>query len=250
MWLLKTPQQCFPYKGGAGFLAFNNLKWYWPSKRKLVSFPTWLVNWGLTAGIDPNWKPYYTGWWQGCTLALLLCRSIALNSPTFPLPQNTAAIYSPNSVIIVILFTAFSENLALEQLVHTAPWNISTDDHTRSSQEIARLLLCVAVSYVSLTTQSAACWCKALRKRIVPVAGEELGKTISKPKDTHIQSTVIIQNGETEQACVSRCSATWSPTAKPNPDCTNTKDTWFALSLPVWSSAHRLRLVQAHNERP
>lgn len=89
-----------------------------------MSFPTWVVNWGLTAGIDPNWKPYYTGWQQGCTVTLLLCQSIAFNSPTFPLPQNTAAKHSPNSVVTMILFTPFSENLAMEKLVHTVPWNI------------------------------------------------------------------------------------------------------------------------------
>lgn len=94
-----------------------------------MSFPPWLVNWGLRAGIDPNWKLYYSGWQQGCTLALLLCQLMALNSPTFPLPQSTAAIHCPNSVIMVILFTPFSENLALEQLVRTAPRNISADNH-------------------------------------------------------------------------------------------------------------------------
>lgn len=35
-----------------------------------------------------------------------------------------------------MLFAPFSENLALEQLVRTGPWNISADSHMGSSQEI------------------------------------------------------------------------------------------------------------------
>lgn len=136
------------------------------------SFPTWLAIWVLTAGIDPNWKLYYIRWRQGCTLALLLCQSIALNSPTFPLTHNTAAIHSLNSVITVILFAPLSENWVLEQLVRTAPWNISTDDHTRSSQEIGTVVFCAWLSPVFPLQQSAACWCKVLRKLLLPVVGE------------------------------------------------------------------------------
>lgn len=107
-----------------------------------MSFPPWLVNWGLRAGIDPNWEKYYTGWQQGCTLALLLCQLMVLNSPTFPLPQITVALHCPNSIVMVILFTPFSENLALEQLVCTIPWNISADNHIGSSHYMT---LCVCV---------------------------------------------------------------------------------------------------------
>lgn len=139
-----------------------------------MSFPPWLVNWGLRAGIDPNWKLYYSGWQQGCTLALLLCQSMALNSPTFPLPQSTAAIHCPNSVIMVILFTPFSENLALEQLVRTAPRNISADNHIGSSREITWLFcVCVAVLHFPYNTvccvlvQSAQKTCSACCRRII-----------------------------------------------------------------------------------
>lgn len=51
------------------------------------------------------------------------------------------------------------------------------------TRDFKTLCVCVVVSYVSLTTQSAACWCEALRKPIVPVA-EELGKQLANPR-TH-----------------------------------------------------------------
>lgn len=73
---------------------------------------------------------------------------------------------------------------------------------------------CVLVVQSAQKTCSAYCW-----------------RTISKFKDTHIQPTAIIQNEETEQACISLCSAGWSPAAEPSPDCTTRRDTWFALGL-------------------
>lgn len=184
MWPLKTPQRCFPYKGGTGFLTFSNLTWYWPSKRKLMSIRTWLVNWGLTAGIDPNWKLLYS-------VAARLHTSIA------PLQVNSfrlSNVSSPteHSCNIQLKFSNNHDSLYSLQwkpgLVTTWPYSSLECLNRWSYQVITRdfKTLCVGGSLLCFPYNTVCCMLVWGSRKTYSACCRRIRKTISKPKDTHI----------------------------------------------------------------
>lgn len=153
MRLLKTPEQCFSYEGGAGLLDFNNLKWYWPSKRKLVSF---LPNMVSNLGPDS---------WNWSKLETVLYRVAArLHTSIAPVPVNSFKLSNISS------HTEHSRNTRPEfsnngDSLYSLQWELglgttypysSLDYLNRWSHQIITRdcnggFLCMAVSCASLT---------------------------------------------------------------------------------------------------